>query len=169
MIQEPLEVTLRSSLRFFFLNQTQVTAEDVRGPKYEFFQKDPDDPTPLKSAFSSLKKVEVLSPGKLRFHLSEANGEFIYNLSIGLLTKEQAEGPRINDPKKVIGCGQFDVDQWSVSHSAARRTVIPLRMFNLFELKSSKMKISAFEVEELRVGPGSKFIESRSAVKTSED
>jgi len=113
-----LEITLRTSMRFS--NQRPVTAEDVKA-NYEFLRGDPADPTPIKSTFSPLTKIEVLSPEKLRFYFSEPNGDFVSNLSIGILPKEQAEGPKIIDPKKVMGCGDFEVDQWTVSHIQLKR------------------------------------------------
>lgn len=113
-----LEITLSSSFRFS--NGRPVTAADVQA-SYEFYKKDLDDPTPRKASFSDLKKVEILSPKKVRFYFSEPNGEFLYNLSGGILPKEQAEESIITDPKKIIGCGKFTIRDWKVGHILLER------------------------------------------------
>ncbi len=115
-----LEVTLNST--FQFSDGKPVTAEDVQA-SYEFFKKDLKDPTPLKSNFSSLSRIEVLSPYKLRFHLSEPYIEFTYNLSIGILPKSLAIGTKLTDFRKIISCGDFSIDEWTSNFIQLQRRV----------------------------------------------
>ncbi len=115
-----LEVTLRNGIQFS--NGKEVSASDVKSI-FEFLKGDPADPTPKKSNFSDLAQIEVLGSKKIRFRLSKPNGEFLYSLSIGLLPQEQAAGPRIGDPKEIIGCGEFKIDEWAVDHIQLKRRI----------------------------------------------
>ncbi len=115
-----VEITIQSGFRFS--NGKGVTASDVQA-NFEYLRGDPADPTPMKSNFKDVAQIEVLAPNKVRFRLSKTNGEFLNFLSVGILPREQASGPRIGDPKQVIGCGHFGIDEWTVDHIQLKRKV----------------------------------------------
>ena len=116
----PKTIEVILSPQFKFWDGTGVTATDVKAT-FDSFLNDTLEPSPFRSSFAHLKRVEALSPIRLRFYLDEIDGEFLYNLAIGILPKKIAENSKLQDPKAVIGCGKFKIDEWSVDHIQLKR------------------------------------------------
>ncbi len=113
-----LEVTLRRGV--YFSNNQEITAQDVQA-NFDFYIKKEGERSPHSANFSDLKSVEVVQKDQLLFHLSQSNGDFTTLLSLGLLPQKLAAGARISDPKKIIGCGAFQIEEWAVGHILLKR------------------------------------------------
>ena len=97
--------TLRKGVKFH--NGAEVTAEDVKY-SIERCAGITEGGTPLISAFSNVKNVEIIGNDTINIHLKEADIEFLAYLTVGIIPKDMN-----NFEENPIGTGPFQYDSRS--------------------------------------------------------
>lgn len=116
-----LEVTLKKT--FKFSDGSSVTAQNVKDT-YDFFLENRDGTvgkaSPRALAFRHLKKVS-LAQDVLIFELEKPDASFITNLVIGILKKDVAKGPMLEQGGKIPSCGAFYLENSDLTEIVLNR------------------------------------------------
>lgn len=108
-----LKITLQTNQTFY--DGHQVEAKDVKA-SYDFFLlENPKEPSPRAGAFKDISSIEVLSRSELLIQLKNPSASFVSNLVVGILPAQMAQGGKIVDFKKLMACGDFQINQWGVN------------------------------------------------------
>ena len=107
-----LLVTVRSDAKF--QDAKPVLVDDILAT-YKFLMGTQARPSPLSPAFRKVTSVRSPAPQKIEFELSQPDSSFVNNLFIGILPKDLASGPMLNDAPALKGCGPFQIDKIGVN------------------------------------------------------
>ncbi len=99
---------------FKFRDGTPVTAADVAST-YNFFKSKHEPASPRAGAFRDVASVVAPSAHRVVFELAAPDASFVTNLVVGILPTKLAQGPMLESPEAINGCGPYHISAVSVS------------------------------------------------------